>query len=108
MIKPLPGYVLIEPITDDSKSGEIYLPETSKDKPSKGRVVALSPIIPIQGDALILDFKDGPTMPTRTSEYLEVGVGVIVFYKKWTNEEIEYEGKKYLFVKFDELLGVEE
>ena len=39
MILPLPGYVLIEPIEEDLQtSAGVYVPETSKDKPSKGKI----------------------------------------------------------------------
>lgn len=95
MIKPLPGYLLVEPIQDDSKSGEIYLPETSKDKPSKGKTIQVGQF----DDRLSADYR---------SWHNVLRPNLVVFYKKWTNQEIEYEGKKYLFVAFNELLGVEE
>lgn len=101
MIKPLPGYVLIEPIENESKTGEIYLPETSKDKPSKGKVVDFCFFRKTEGNYPIQWYEDKDV--TKLIE-----AGQTVFYKKWTNEEVEHQGKKYLFVKFDELLGVEE
>lgn len=97
MIKPLPGYVLIEPIEDETKTGEIYLPETSKDKPSKGKVVEDGGWTKEWKESWE-DFQDAPG-----HVFLH---GHIVIYKKWTNQEVGYEGKKYLLVKFDELLGI--
>ncbi len=90
-IRPLPGYVLISPIGDEGKSaGGVYLPESAKDKPMKGKVIAI-------GGEMWLDgrYHNPP-----------VKIGDICLYKKWTNQEVQYEGKEYLLVKFDELLAV--
>jgi chaperonin GroES len=95
MIKPLPGYVLIEPIEEEEKSaGGVYLPESAKDKPSKGRVIACG-----EGEHVITEKIDGIKMAP-------VMAGQIVVYKKWTNQEVQHEGKEYLLVKFDELLAI--
>lgn len=93
MIKPLPGYVLIEPIEEETKKGDFYVPETSKDKPSKGRVVAVG--------SLTKEWKEawGDTIVKPEEK---------IIFKKWTNQEVEDDGEKYLLVKFDELLGVVE
>lgn len=90
MIKPLPGYVLIEPIDEEMKVGDVYVPETSKDKPSKGKVVAV-------GDSLLAGKGFFVNTPVEKDQ--------VVVYKKWTNQEVNHEGKSYLLVKFDELLG---
>lgn len=95
MIKPLPGYVLIEAIEDEQKSsGGVYLPESSKDKPSRGKVVACG-----DGEHIITKEIDGIKMAP-------VMEGQTVIYKKWTNQEVQDEGKTYLLVKFDELLAI--
>ena len=96
-IKPLPGYVLIEPIEDEEKSvGGVYLPETSKDKPSKGKVIAVS--------EPFTDFNISFQTPFVHSP---VKVGQVIYHKKWTNETVSTNGKEYLFVKFEDLLGVQ-
>lgn len=92
MIKPLPGYVLVSPIVDEKSSGGLYLSDNGQDKPSKGKIVSLS-----KGYWL-------PDGMFHVNE--EVIQDQVVIYKKWTNQEVEHEGKKYLLVKFDELLGV--
>ena len=100
MINPLPGYVLIEPIEEEAKSGDVYLPEVSKDKPMKGKVVVVGKgMVPYQlvGDPKAHYYSDSPVKKGQT-----------VIYKKWTNQEIEHDGKNYLLIKFDELLGVVE
>ena len=102
-IVPLPSYVLVEPIEDNQKSaGGVYLPESAKDKPMKGKILALSPVVPFEAkDALLLD-----DQTTWTKEVRKVKVGSIVVYKKWVNETLNHEGKEYLLVKFNELLAV--
>ena len=90
-IFPLPGYVLVEPIEDEQKSaGGVYLPESTKDKPMKGKVVAI-------GNEMWLD-----------GRYHEcpVKIGDTCLYKKWANQEVTHEGKEYLLVSFSELLAV--
>lgn len=95
MIKVLPGYVLIEPLEEeDISSGGIALPETSKDKPSKGKIVAFN-YFPKDKWQYYL---------AQERKYIEIGDTVI--YKKWTNQEVQHEGKTYLLVKLDELLAV--
>ena len=85
MIRPLPGYVLIRPLEqEEQSSGGVYLPEASKDKPMKGKVLACG----------------------IGKEKCPVIVDDITIYKKWTNQEVQHKGKTYLLVKFDELLGV--
>lgn len=104
MLKPLPNYVLVEPIKDTEKTSVgVYLPETAKDKPAKGIVIDKSPIVFNNArDLAVLDDNI-----SWTKELQAVKVGSIVYYKKWGNEEIKIEGKELVFVKYDDLLGVE-
>ena len=93
MLRPARGYVLIEPIQDTEKtSAGVYLPEQAKDKPMKGKVVDLGNTIPIDGTIWISEIEKGD----------------IVYYKKWGNEEVKEDGKEYIFVKFEDILGVYE
>lgn len=100
-IKPLSGYVLVEPLEEELKVGEVYLTETAQDKPMKGKVIAVGRLRISQYEALPL---------TSVAEYKlfnpEVQEGQIVIYKKWTNQEVKHEGKTYLLIAFSELLGV--
>lgn len=94
-IKPLPGYVLVEPIEQESKSATgLYVPETDKDKPSKGKVIGVG--------AKLIEWKDS----YQLLPYNMVKEGQTVIYKKWVNQEVEHEGKKYLLINFNELLAV--
>jgi chaperonin GroES len=90
MINPLPGYILVEPIKEDAQVGSIYLPQDTNDKPSKGKIVGIG-VSRNDEDKIVFPF-------------LEVGKTVV--YKKWVNQEVKSDGKEYLLVKFDELLGV--
>jgi chaperonin GroES len=101
MIQPLPGYVLIRPIEDDGKtSGGLYLPDSSKDKPMKGKIVATSDVIFFQGEIMPIG---GMTL---AKGYADLKIGMIVAYKKWTNQEITHEGEEYLIVNYNELLAI--
>ena len=91
-IRPLPGYVLISPIEDEAKQGEVYLPESSKDKPSKGKIIDCALPLKDEEELIIKNLRIGQT----------------VIYKKWTNQEAQDEGKTYLLVHFNELLGIVE
>ena len=93
MIKALRGYVLIEPIQEEEKTSVgVYLPETAKDKPSKGTVI------------------DVGTGVWDGGKYYKPPIleGDIVYYKKWQNSEIKNKNKEYIFVQFGDLLAVEE
>lgn len=104
-IHPLPGYVLIEPIEEELKDGAVYLPETSKDKPMKGKVISIgyTKYDPKENETDI-----HPTISLTELSQMSIPVveGDIVIYKKWVNQEVKHEGKEYLLVKFDELLAV--
>ena len=93
---PLEDHILIEPISEETvtKSG-IILPD-SKEKPSKGKVVAV-------GQWKILD--SGARAP------IDVKVGDIVYFTKYSPDELDVElwgeKKKYMVVKHGSLLAVE-
>jgi chaperonin GroES len=93
MIKPLPGYVLVEPIKEESQMGGVYMPEDQDDKPSKGKVIDVN------------HYQEGEKEDFKLW-HRQVTLGIIVIFKKWTNQEVKLEGKEYLLVKFDELLGI--
>ena len=101
-IKPLPCYFLVEPIEDDQTSaGGVYLPETSKDKPMKGKVVAMNPLASSKDPQVKYFLVGGEKIVAP-----ELQVGKTVFYKKWTNQEVQHEGKEYLLIHFNELLAI--
>lgn len=104
MIKPLPNFILISPIEEEETSeGGFLLPESSKDRPVKGVIAHLSPVVSMESrDYCLL------SETTLTKEYLNLKIGSIVYYKKWGGEEIKYNGKDYRLIKFQDILAYEE
>ncbi len=92
-IKPLSNHIFIEPLEEEkTTSSGIVIPETAeKEKPIKGKVLAVGP-----GKIS----SDGKLMP------MSVKVGDIVLFKKYGPDEIEIEGKKYLVGDEDEVLAI--
>lgn len=87
MIKPLADRVLIEPKEAETKTaGGIYIPDTAKEKPQQGTVVAAG--------------------PGKKDEPMEVKVGDQVIYGKYSGTEVTVEDKKYLIVKQSDILAI--
>ena len=85
-LKPLADRVLVEPLAAEEKVGGIYIPDTAKEKPQKGKVVAVGP-----GD------KDNK---------VTLNVGDCVLYGKYSGTEINYEGSDYLIMKESDILAI--
>ena len=93
-LKPLGSRVVVEPIEqEEMTAGGIVLPETAKEKPQKGTVLATGP-----GDR----DDDGKHIP------LDVKEGDIVLYAKYGGTEIKIEGKKLLILRESDLLAIVE
>lgn len=91
-IKPLFGYVLVEPLSAETTTlSGIVLPESTQEKPAQGIVLSV-------GDDLILD--NGKVIKAPVS------VGQKVVYKKWGGDEIKVKGIEYKLVKFDDLMAI--
>lgn len=92
-IMPLGGNVLVKPLQEESKTASgIVLPDTvDKEKPQKGKVVAV-------GTGKITD--DGKKIP------FNVKVGDIVIFKKYSPDEIEIEDNEYLIMSEDDILAI--
>lgn len=93
-IKPLFDNLLIEPLEGETTlpSG-IVIPDSAKEKPQEGKVVAL-------GDGKIDE--EGNKIP------MVVKKGDVVMYKKWGGTEIKVEGKDMLLVKQEDILAIVE
>ncbi len=91
-IKPLADRVVVQPVPQDEKTaGGVFLPDTAKEKPMKGKVVAAGP-----GRLL----KDGSTAK------MEVQVGMTVLYGKYSGTEIKLEGEEYMILQEKDILGI--
>lgn len=92
-LKPTAGYLLIEPLEKEVKTASgIYLPDNAGEKPQMGKVIA----------AGAKTFSDNHEVEAPAK------VGETVLYKKWGGNEVKLEGKEYIFVKFDDVLAVQE
>ena len=91
-IKPLGNRVVVEPIEQEEvTSGGIVLPETAKEKPQKGTVLAIGP-----GDR----DEDGKRIP------MDVKEGDTVLFAKYSGTEIKLDDKKVLILRETDLLGI--
>ena len=87
MIKPLADRVLIEPKEAETKTASgIYIPDTAKEKPQQGKVVAVG--------------------PGKKDEPMEVKVGEEILYGNYAGTEVTVEDKKYLIVKQSDILAI--
>jgi chaperonin GroES len=86
-IKPLADRVLVEPAAAETKtSSGIIIPDTAKEKPQKGTIVAVG-----------AGTKDNP---------ITVSVGDSVLYGKYAGTELQHEGKDYLIMKENDILAI--
>ena len=86
-MKPINDRVVVKPHAAEEKTaGGIIIPDTAKEKPLKGEVVAVGP------------GKDGNLMT--------VAPGDVVLYGKYAGQEIQYEGADYLIMREDDILVI--
>ena len=91
-VKPLGDRVLVQPIEQDEvKKGGIIIPDTAKEKPQEGKIVALG-----TGKR----DEDGKLIP------FEVKKGDRVLISKYGGTEIKVDGKDYLIMREEDILGV--
>lgn len=92
MIRPLGDKVVVEPATEEEKSaGGILLPDTAKQRPQEGTVVAVGP-------GRILE--DGSRAP------MTVQVGDRVIYAKYGGNEVTLDGKDYVILDLDSIYAI--
>jgi chaperonin GroES len=86
-IRPLADRVIVEPAAAEQKtSGGIIIPDTAKEKPQKGKIVAVG---------------NG-----KKDEPITVKVGDNVLYGKYAGTEITFEGKEYLIMKESDIYAI--
>ncbi len=84
-MKPINDRVVIKPAPAEERTkGGIIIPDTAKEKPQRGEVVAIGP------------GKDGNLMTVQ--------VGDIVLYGKYAGQELNYQGEDYLIMREDDIL----
>lgn len=86
-MKPINDRVVVKPAAADEKTaGGIFLPESAKEKPQKGEVIAVGP------------GKDGVKMTVKK--------GDTVLYGKYSGQELNYQGEDYLIMREDDILVI--
>jgi chaperonin GroES len=91
-IRPLQDRIIIKRIEEEGKSkGGIFIPDTAKEKPQEGKVVAV-------GKGKVNE--DGKIIP------LDVKVNDRVLFGKYSGSEINMDGEEHLIMREDDVLGV--
>ncbi len=93
MFKPLHNYVLLERIEEENKTaGGIIIPDNAREKPSRGRVVAVGTGATENGVKIPMSVKSGDT----------------VLFAKWASSanEVKIDGTDYVLIKETDILGI--
>ena len=90
--RPLHDRVLVQPLDGEEKTaGGIIIPDTAKEKPSEGKVIAVGPGAKTE---------DGKILP------MEVKVGDLVLFGKWSGTEVKIDGVEYSIMKESDVMGI--
>lgn len=91
-LKPLGDRIVVKPKDEDESrtASGLVIPDTAKEKPQLGEVLAVGPG----------DFQDGERVP------IDVSVGDLVFYSKYGGTEVKYQGEDYLILSSRDVLAV--
>src|SRR5574342_493701 len=93
-LKPLGGRVIVEPIEQEEiTAGGIILPETAKEKPQEGKILAAGP---------------GDRNEKGERVAMEVKVGDKVLYAKYSGTEVKMDGRKLLILRESDILAIVE
>lgn len=91
MIKPLADRVVVKPIErEETTKGGIVIPDTAKERPQEGEVVAVGPG----------KYEDGKRVP------MEVKVGDRVLFAKYGGTEVKIDGDEYLVLRESDILAI--
>lgn len=91
-VRPLHDRILVKRVEEESKTaGGIIIPDTAKEKPQQGEVVAT-------GKGRITE--DGKALP------LEVKVGDKILFSKYSGTELKLDGTEYLMMREEDVLGI--
>ena len=92
--RPLHDRVLVRRVEQEEKtSGGIIIPDTAKEKPMEGEIVAAGPGARRE---------DGTLVP------LDVKVGDVILFGKWSGTEVKIDGEELLIMKESDILGIVE
>lgn len=92
-IKPLYDHILVERIEEEVKKGGIIIPDTAKEKPQQGKVIAVG---------------SGRRDEKGNRIALEVKKGDIILFGKYAGTEVKIEDNDYLIIREEDILGIVE
>jgi chaperonin GroES len=91
-LRPLHDRVLVKRLEEqDDKHGSLFIPDTAKEKPREGQVIAV-------GDGRVTD--EGKSIP------LAVKAGDRILFGKYSGSEVTLNGEEYLVMKEEDVLGI--
>ncbi len=91
-IKPLGDRVLVKPLeAEEVSSNGIIIPDSAKEKPHEGKVVAVGP---------------GKTRDDGSIAKMNVKVSDKIIYGKYSGTELKFDGEEYLLLREDDILGI--
>ncbi|MCX8014531.1 MAG: co-chaperone GroES [candidate division WOR-3 bacterium] len=90
-IKPLGDRIVVERIEEEVKKGGIIIPDTAKEKPQQGKVIAV-------GDGRFDE--NGKRIP------MDVKKGDIILFGKYAGNEVKIDDKEYLIMREDDVLAI--
>jgi len=93
-LRPMQDRIIVKRVEEETKTaGGIFIPETAKEKPQQGEVIAV-------GKGKVTE--EGKVLP------LDVKVGDRVLFGKYAGTEVKLEGEEFLIMREDDILGVVE
>src|SRR5687767_11922689 len=90
-IRPLHDRIIVQRLEESAQSGLIVIPDSAKEKPQHGRVIAA-------GNGKTND--EGKRVP------LDVKAGDTILFGKYSGQEVKLDGEEYIIMREDEVLGV--
>lgn len=94
MLKPIGDKVIVEPLSEEEKTaGGIILPDTAKEKPQEGKVIAVG---------------SGKILESGQKVDMEVKVGDRVIFSKYGGTEVKHKGKEYLILRESDIYAIVE
>ena len=90
-IKPLADRVIVAPMEKETMKGGIIIPDTAKEKPQQGKIVAVGP---------------GQISDSGERVAPEVATGDIVLYGKYSGTEVNVDGNDYLILRESDVLAI--
>lgn len=91
-IRPLHDRILVERLEEEEKTaGGILIPDTAKEKPQKGKVVAVG---------------EGKINEKGERVKMDVKAGDLILFEKYAGNEVKIEGKEYLIMREEDVMGI--